>query len=901
MPSLSNNCGCSGGGSTTIVIPDVDELVKKTQNQTAVAGLTDFSGVLSTQDLVASGETNLQNTTIKDLTVTGTSTLGTTTTTNLLATDTITATKIYATTYENLPPVILDPLTLDATNHRVGINDTNPSEALDVVGNIATTGDVYVDGEIYAVRNIYSDQMVKAGTVYATTYQNLPAQPPASILPITVDPANNRVGINDTSPSEALDVSGNIVATGNIQAGGTVTAAVVYATNYLNLPVTPAPDVLPITLDNPNNRVGINKVVPVEALDITGNVRATGNIQALGTVSAETVSATTYLNLPALPSSTFLPLTLDQSNNRVGVNKATPSEALDVSGNVKTNGNITTDGTLTATTVYATNYLNLPSTPPQNLLPLTLNNLTNRVGINKTTPLEALDVVGNIDCTGDISTGGSITSTSANVLGTMTVDSVYATNVNATNYLNLPSITPQLLPITLDTANNRVGINDLNPSEALDVVGNIATTGNLTTDGTIYSVGRITTNGKIQCDGTINKVGSAGDSVSIGPHSTVTNQGGSSIGIGLFSGLENQGQQSVAIGGNAGKKNQGGTCVAIGNTAGEELQGIDGIAIGNQAGVYNQGSQSIAIGFQAGALNTQSNAIAIGNKAALNGQGTNSIAIGLYAGNENQQGSGIAIGSSAGKTGQQSFCIGIGENAGLSGQLYGAVSIGTNAGSYNQGNHAIAIGTSASPASQHSNSIYLNATGLELNSNGSSRCFIAPIRGVALGLGVGVMSYDGVSKELVFSTTGPTTGFSNRSEYFTNTSTWTCPEGLANSFTAIPLSGTITVAPGKTVRVECNPRSQKLVSTTTGLYQLVIAMAANGTLVAAIGQYPTQISSTSVINTLGNTFWSRVYTNFLTTNQTITIGMAVASATSVTAGAYQITATQLKVYVTPLD
>ena len=42
---------------------------------------------------------------------------------------------------------------------------------------------------------------------------------------LKVDANNNRVGINSTSPTEALDVVGNITATGNLTVNGTIPAS----------------------------------------------------------------------------------------------------------------------------------------------------------------------------------------------------------------------------------------------------------------------------------------------------------------------------------------------------------------------------------------------------------------------------------------------------------------------------------------------------------------------------------------------------------------------------------------------------------------------------------------------------------------------------------------------------
>ena len=58
-----------------------------------------------------------------------------------------------------------------------------------------------------------------------------------------------------------------------------------------------------------------------------------------------------------------------------------------------------------------------------------------------------------------------------------------------------------------------------------------------------------------------------------------------------------------------------------------------------------------------------------------------------------------------------------------------SVKIGSGAGGTGQGSPAIAIGKDAGTASQHDNSIILNASGAALNSGGTSRFYVKPIRG----------------------------------------------------------------------------------------------------------------------------------------------------------------------------
>jgi hypothetical protein len=108
---------------------------------------------------------------------------------------------------------------------------------------------------------------------------------------ITVDDANNRIGINDTSPSFSLDVTG----TANITSNLTV-------------------DTNTLLVDATNNRVGIRKTPDVE-LDVNGAAGISGNLNVDGGT-----------------------LFVDASLNRVGVNNGSPSYALDVTGEIRLSG-----------------------------------------------------------------------------------------------------------------------------------------------------------------------------------------------------------------------------------------------------------------------------------------------------------------------------------------------------------------------------------------------------------------------------------------------------------------------------------------------------------------------------------------------------------------------------------
>lgn len=85
-------------------------------------------------------------------------------------------------------------------------------QTLDVTGNTTLDANLSVGGDA-SVTGILN---VDSGVLY-------------------VDPVNNRVGINDTTPSEALDVTGNLNVTGDITFGGSFIAPLIKASTSAGL------------------------------------------------------------------------------------------------------------------------------------------------------------------------------------------------------------------------------------------------------------------------------------------------------------------------------------------------------------------------------------------------------------------------------------------------------------------------------------------------------------------------------------------------------------------------------------------------------------------------------------------------------------------------------------------
>ena len=345
--------------------------------------------------------------------------------------------------------------------------NVNVPFALSVTGTTSITGNLVCQNDLQSNSATITTTLT-ADTLSATTYVGLPAFDPAVLDPITLDTVNDRVGINQVTPTEALDV------TGNIKSSGTITGDTVSATTYVGLPAFDPAVLDPITLDTVNDRVGINQVTPTEALDVTGNIKSSG------TITGDTVSATTYVGLPAFDPAVLDPITLDTVNDRVGINQVTPTEALDVTGNIKSSG------TITGNTVSATTYIGLPSS---SVLPITLDTVNNRVGINKTSPSVTLDVDGSCFISGattiddtfvvqnssPFSTLGMTcnpTTGMTNVVDLSATGTVSAGTVSATTYVGLPAFDPAVLdPITLNSTFNRVGINQASPGFNLDING----------------------------------------------------------------------------------------------------------------------------------------------------------------------------------------------------------------------------------------------------------------------------------------------------------------------------------------------------------------------------------------------------------------------------------------------
>jgi hypothetical protein len=179
--------------------PATNNITIPSGNLTVTTGNTDLGGTLD-----VTGATTLDST----LTVAGTTTLNGNTNLGNANTDTIAVTGILN--------VDSGTLYVNPTDNRVGINDSSPSEALDVTGNALVSGTLGVTGAITGASATLTDLTVDTNLIKTNSTSNF-------------------VGINTTSPTVALDVTGDVKQSGVLlNADGTVSSPSITFTNDTN-------------------------------------------------------------------------------------------------------------------------------------------------------------------------------------------------------------------------------------------------------------------------------------------------------------------------------------------------------------------------------------------------------------------------------------------------------------------------------------------------------------------------------------------------------------------------------------------------------------------------------------------------------------------------------------------
>ena len=226
-------------------------------------------------------------------------------------------------TFSNDLAVDTDTLFVDSTNDRVGVNKSNPAVALDVVGAITATGDVT------GVAGAFS------GAVSGTTGNF------SGVLTVT----DATAGTSNTAG--AVVVSGGIAAVGDIHSGDIFASATLDHASTLGT--------AKIGYDGSNTGHAVfaqhSKMSGTDyALRQTGNGSTWVNapsgqhisLRIAGTEKARLKSTGDFY----VDTDT---LYVDAANDRIGVNKSNPAQALDVDGSVAVSQNLTVSGRTTIT------------------------------------------------------------------------------------------------------------------------------------------------------------------------------------------------------------------------------------------------------------------------------------------------------------------------------------------------------------------------------------------------------------------------------------------------------------------------------------------------------------------------------------------------------------------------
>lgn len=181
-------------------------------------------------------------------------------------------------------------ITADTTNGRVGIGTATPSDELDVVGSASVSGDLTVDTDTLHVDS--ANNRVGIGTTSPTVALDISGDAPRLRIHDTDTALSNDedAGRIEFSNSDSGGAGGTGAYIGAVGDGSAGAQSLVFGAGSAGSPAEV------VRIDGTSSRVGINDSTPSYALDVTGDINATGNLRiggtAIGTWTAYTPTFT---------------------------------------------------------------------------------------------------------------------------------------------------------------------------------------------------------------------------------------------------------------------------------------------------------------------------------------------------------------------------------------------------------------------------------------------------------------------------------------------------------------------------------------------------------------------------------------------------------------------------------